>query len=193
MNKSDDKQPLDADPWREVLKAARESGDPDRYFAQMEVDAAKAGSVDAAREILERFCNEVDASSPASWESVVRTPQYYFQAEYLAQCFRAILAGEDAAKALNIVHAGKGRPPVDTEKQQQMAACFWLLVGEGFTQEAVLDAMGEERSSPWHASRSTVRRAKDEWREFETMDRQTALSMFRNDDRLQKTRALLKK
>jgi hypothetical protein len=193
MNRKPDEPAPKDDAWHQALRAAKDSGDPDRWFAQQSLDAAKNGDVDAACDILEDFCNEVDRHSASSWEMVVRAPRYYFQAEYLAQCFRAILDGEEPAKALNLIRSGKGRPPADTEKEQKLAACFWLLVGEGHTQDAILAAMGDDKDSPWHTSRSTVRRAKDEWRAYQAMERQMGLAMFRGDNRLDRTRELLNK
>ena len=138
---------------------ATKKPDHDRDYAEITVRKAMAGNAAAARELLEDFSNEVDRHSERAWEAIERSPRHYCQARYFAECFRAILDGEDPRKALNLANPAK-RPRGTTRiPYTVLAAMFYYLVRQGLSASTAKEEIAEQM----HVDAMTVQRAKREW------------------------------
>lgn len=117
--------PPEQDPWQEALAEIRASEDRSKHFAELNVTCASQGNAEAARDVLEDFADAMDNTRADDWP---KGAPYHATARYLADCFRRILAGEDATKALNL-NRGRGRPSGSAEYDEyEIGAMFWFLV-----------------------------------------------------------------
>jgi hypothetical protein len=141
------------------------------YWSAM-VDRAKASGADrveAARDVLVNFAEQVEAvrlfnNPEANWDG----PIPWVGADYLATCFRSILAGTDPALALNLIGATRGRRKGNTTHDlEALAAAYFLLTRLGFKPESARAELQKE----FGADRTTIQRACKEYRAFRDVRR----------------------
>jgi hypothetical protein len=145
----------------ERIELSRERGAVDvmRNYWEGTVEAARAGDVAAARDVLKDFADTVEGiadfrqpekawSGPIPWQF----------AKYLAAAFREILGGAAPGRALNLIGKKRGRRKGKsvTHNMEAVAAAYNLLIRSGVKPEVANEAL----SSAVGADRSTIHRAR---------------------------------
>lgn len=148
-----------------------------REYWTAQVECARKGNVEAARDVLEDFSKAVEDiaafkdpanawSGPIPWQA----------AEYLASAFRQILhvtrsgtktktqaKAQQIMKALNLTGSRGRRKGEATHDLEALAAAYSLLTRNGVTPEAA----NEKLQKALGADRSTIYRARQENAAFE--------------------------
>lgn len=124
------------------------------------VSAARAGDMDAAREILGDFVRSVRQHSKRSW----RGPNHYLYARYITDAFERILSGEPADIALGVRSSKAGRPKgLRTHDARAIAAGYWLLRRKGLKSEQanakLQNLTGADRTTVQNARKAPYTRA----------------------------------
>jgi hypothetical protein len=117
------------------------------------VKAARRGDHQAAKTILKDFAGAIGQFNARTW----RGPVHWAFAEYIADAFKAMLAGEEAAKALGIKKATRGREKGGvTFDKSELGAAYWLLLRKGYRSEDAIEFIQEFCG----ADRRTIQRAR---------------------------------
>ncbi len=137
-----------------VLSFMRDSPDLNTWIAEMTVKQARQGVTDAARTILGDYVGALEQFSPRSW----RGPIEYCYASYLAEAFKKILEGGDAALALGIKTSNPGRRKgTVTHDPDALAAGYYLLVRSGLTKARARSELRTETGADEKTIRNAVK------------------------------------
>jgi hypothetical protein len=124
-------------------------GDVNYWNAFHTTAEARAGSTDAAREILEDFVGAMDSRTERMWPNI-GPPIHWHYARYIADALKKILAGADPSIALGIKIPVPGRRRgTTTHNDEALAAAFNLLLANGLRpKEAKLSLQEKTGATP---------------------------------------------
>lgn len=114
-----------------MRKKSKRAAQLERALWEDNVRHARAGDIEAARDILRDVAESVENIAPFREPEKARGgPIPWWYAEYLAQAFRQILNGVAPEKALNLVGKKRGRRKGKsvTHDLEAVAAAFHLLI-----------------------------------------------------------------
>jgi hypothetical protein len=139
----------------ELVEFLRSNGNLSEWFAVQTAKLARSGNTDAARDILKDFVGAIDERSEKMWPGL-GPPIHWAYARYLADAFKSILDGKDAALALGVKSSKAGRRAGKaTHNLEALAAAYWFLVRRGLNPERANLELHERTG----ADRRTIQRA----------------------------------